>query len=98
MLEEIGAVAGAIWHALDVNGEMTMAKLKKEVQAEGLLFDWAVGWLAREDKITLTREKRTFRVCLKGRDTQKANAAERAGVRKAEPGSHVTLSGNAYSK
>ena len=27
MIEEIGAVAGAIWRALDMNGEMTLAKL-----------------------------------------------------------------------
>ena len=52
MIEEIGVVAGAIWHVLDTNGEMTLTKLKKEVKAEGPLFDWAIGWLAREDKIT----------------------------------------------
>ena len=75
MIEEIGAVAGAIWHALDTEGEMTLAKLKKEVDAEGSLFDWAIGWLAREDKIALTREKRSIVVCLKGRETQRANAA-----------------------
>ncbi len=75
MNEEIGAVAGAIWHSLDVNGEMTLAKLKKEVKAEGPLFDWAIGWLAREDKITLTREKRSIYVCLRGREAQRANAA-----------------------
>lgn len=75
MTEEIGVVAGAIWHALDANGEMALAKLKKEVKAEGPLFDWAIGWLAREDKITLTREKRSFRVSIKGRQSQGATAA-----------------------
>jgi hypothetical protein len=75
MIEEIGAVAGAIWRALDTNGEMTLAKLKKDVDAEGPLFDWAIGWLAREDKIELMRDKRSIRVSLKGRETQRANAA-----------------------
>jgi hypothetical protein len=75
MNEEIGKVAGAIWHALEANGEMTLTKLKKEVETEGLIFDWAIGWLAREDKIDLTREKRTVRVCLKGWHGQRANAA-----------------------
>jgi hypothetical protein len=75
MSEQIGKAAGAIWHALDVKGGMTLAKLKKEVDAEGPIFDWAIGWLAREDKIVLTREKRSFRVCLKGWDGQRANAA-----------------------
>ena len=49
MSEEIGTMAGAIWHALEANGEMTMAKLKKDVKATSPLFDWAIGWLARED-------------------------------------------------
>ena len=75
MIEEIGAVAGATWHALDMNGETTLAKLKKDVVAEGPLFDWAIGWLAREDKIELMRDKRSIRVWLKGRETQRANAA-----------------------
>jgi hypothetical protein len=75
MNEEIGAVAGAIWHSLDVSGEMTLAKLKKEVKAESPFFDWAIGWLAREDKITLTQEKRSIYVCLRGREAQRANAA-----------------------
>lgn len=74
MMEEIGVVAGAIWCVLDANGEMALAKLKKEVKAEGPLFDWAIGWLAREDKITLTRDKRSYRVCLKGRQSQAATA------------------------
>ena len=73
MTEEIGTMAGAIWHTLEANGEMTLAKLKKEVELESPIFDWAIGWLAREDKIVLTGEKRSFRVCLK--DWQSANAA-----------------------
>ena len=75
MIEEIGAAAGAIWHALDANGEMTLAKLKKEAAADVSLFDWAIGWLAREDKIELMRDKRSIRVWLKGREAQRANAA-----------------------
>ena len=75
MNEEIGAAAGAIWHSLDVNGEMTLAKLKKELKAASPVFDWAIGWLAREDKIMLTMEKRTIRVCLKGWHTQSMHAA-----------------------
>jgi hypothetical protein len=75
MIEEIGVAAGAIWQALDANGEMTMAKLKKEVKAEGVLFDWAIGWLAREDKIEIMRDKRSLLVWLKGRDLKRATAA-----------------------
>jgi len=75
MGEEIGTMAGAIWHTLEASGEMTLTKLKKELNAKSPLFDWAIGWLAREDKIILTEEKRSTRVCLKGWHTQSVHAA-----------------------
>ena len=66
MNEEIGTMAGAIWRALEASGEVTLPKLKRDLKAASPLFDWGIGWLAREDKIDLTAEKRTIRVCLKG--------------------------------
>ena len=75
MNEEIGQLAGSIWRTLDANGEMTLTELKKEAAAGTTLFDWAIGWLAREDKIMLTAEKRSVRVCLKGWHTQSMHAA-----------------------
>jgi hypothetical protein len=68
-------MAGVIWHTLEANGEMSLAKLKKQLNAYTPIFDWAIGWLAREDKIMLTTEKRTTRVCLKGWRTQSMHAA-----------------------
>jgi len=65
MREEIGITAGAIWRALDTQGELSLAQLKKEVNGKTPVFDWAVGWLAREEKIVITPEKRSFRLCLK---------------------------------
>ncbi len=75
MNEEIGTMAGAIWHALEGNGGMTLAKLKTELKAQAPVFDWAIGWLAREDKIDLARNGRSFWVSLKGRLSQQAHAA-----------------------
>ena len=75
MSEEIGTMAGVIWHTLETNGEMTVAKLKKELKATSPVFDWAIGWLAREDKIMLTMEKRSTRVCLNGWHTQSMHVA-----------------------
>ena len=75
MTEQIGTMAGEIWHALEANGEMTVAKLKRELKATTPLFDWAIGWLAREDKIVLTMEKKVARVCLKGRHAHGIHAA-----------------------
>ena len=68
MQEEIGIIAGAIWHVLDKEGEVSLAQLKKAVNGKTPVFDWAMGWLAREDKVVITREKRSFRVRL--RETQ----------------------------
>jgi hypothetical protein len=65
MNEEIGTMAGAIWQALEASGEVTLTKLKKDLKATSPLFDWAIGWLAREDKIVLATEKRMTRVRLK---------------------------------
>jgi len=63
--EEIGAAAGAIWQTLAGNGGCTLPKLRKSVDCKAPVFDWAIGWLAREDKIAITREKKSFLVNLK---------------------------------
>lgn len=73
MNEEIGTMAGVIWHTLEANGEMTLTKLKNDLKARSPLFDWAIGWLAREDKIMLTTEKKSTRIGL--RHTQSMHAA-----------------------
>jgi len=65
MQEEIGTAAGSIWQALNTRGELSLAQLKKEVKAKTPLFDWAIGWLAREDRIAITPEKSSFRVRLR---------------------------------
>jgi len=65
MHEDIGQMAGAVWHALNTRGELSLAQLKKEVNANGPMFDWAIGWLAREDKIVITPKKSSFTIRLK---------------------------------
>jgi hypothetical protein len=65
MQEEIGTVAGAIWKALAENSGCTLPKLRKSVGAKSPVFDWAIGWLARENKIEIMREKKSFLVRLK---------------------------------
>ncbi len=75
MTKEIGTMAGEIWKALEANGETSISKLKKDLQASSPLFDWAIGWLAREDKILLITENRSTRVGLKGRQAKSMHAA-----------------------
>jgi len=65
MQNEIGSTAGKIWHTLNSKGELSLIVLKQAVHGKAPLFDWAIGWLAREDKIVITPEKRSFRVRLR---------------------------------
>jgi winged helix-turn-helix protein DUF2582 len=64
MQEEIGTTAGAIWKILHAKGELSLSQLKKETKAKPPVFDWAIGWLARENKIAFKQQKRSIRVRL----------------------------------
>jgi len=75
MQEEIASTAGIIWHALNDSGELSLTKLKKEVNGKAPVFDWAVGWLAREDKIVITAVKRSFHIRLKDTHAKTAGHA-----------------------
>jgi Winged helix-turn-helix domain (DUF2582) len=66
MEEEIGTIAGAVWQALQDKEGVTLPALRKEVGCEAPVLDWAIGWLAREDKILITRVKRSYQVRLRG--------------------------------
>ncbi len=65
MDQEIGLMAGKIWHALESNGEMSVAALKKALGTRDLTADWAIGWLAREGKIVLRKERNTVKIALR---------------------------------
>jgi hypothetical protein len=64
MQDEIGLTAGMIWNALDTKGELSLAQLKSAANGKTPIFDWAIGWLAREDKIVITQAKRSLRLNL----------------------------------
>ena len=65
MNQEIGILAGKIWHTLDAKGEMSVAALKKAVGSREPAADWAIGWLAREEKIVLGKERNTLKIALR---------------------------------
>ncbi len=50
-------------------------ELKKGVKGKEPTFDWAIGWLAREDQIVITPEKRSFRIRLKQAQASAASAS-----------------------
>jgi hypothetical protein len=50
--EQIGETAGRIWTALGNKDEIGLAQLPKILNAKSDITYQALGWLAREDKIT----------------------------------------------
>jgi len=64
MEHEIGEAAGQIWRWLEENGETTVAKVKQETKLPDQLLHMGLGWLAREGKIELIKDKRTVKVGL----------------------------------
>ena len=63
-LEQIGQTAGDVWHVLHENGPLSVAKLVKSVDAPREIVQQAIGWLAREGKISIEEEGRSRIVSL----------------------------------
>ncbi len=65
VVQTIGEAAGHIWHTLHDDGELRLSTLQKRVEASPTLLHLALGWLAREDKIEITSDGRSYRVRLR---------------------------------
>ena len=65
LVESIGEMAGVVWSILSENGPMTMAKLVKSVGEPRDTVMQALGWLAREGKISIVEESRSRVVSLR---------------------------------
>ena len=64
--EFIGQIAGRVWHELSRKDEgLTVADLKKAVDAPPDLVLAAVGWLAREHKLDYKSNGRAAKIALK---------------------------------
>jgi hypothetical protein len=57
-VQQIGETAGAVWHTLNENGPLSLAKLVEHVGGNRDIVMQAIGWLAREDKIDIAETKR----------------------------------------
>lgn len=62
---QVGVTAGKVWHILHDEGPQTFSQLKKKVDGSAELLSFAVGWLAREDKVGITQENKIVKVALK---------------------------------
>ncbi len=65
MIDQIGINAGKVWDELELNGEMTTGSLKKSLGLAPFNLNIAIGWLAREDKILISRKGNTIKLQLK---------------------------------
>ncbi|REK15836.1 MAG: hypothetical protein DWQ37_08445 [Planctomycetota bacterium] len=57
-VDQIGDTAGMIWRHLNENGSRTLTQLAKEIDAPRDVVMQAVGWLAREQKLTIEEGSR----------------------------------------
>ena len=64
-VEQIGECAGAIWKLLAEHGALSTAKIVKELDAPRDLVMQALGWLAREDKLTIDTDSRSKLISLR---------------------------------
>ena len=63
MITKIGENAGAIWGALQ-NGALNLKALKKATKLKNDELAFALGWLARENKLTFTEKEGELIVAL----------------------------------
>jgi Winged helix-turn-helix domain (DUF2582) len=64
MVPEIGRAAGDVWHYLNSNGASTVERIKKALALKDAVLCMAVGWLAREGKLSFEVEDKTLRISL----------------------------------
>jgi hypothetical protein len=62
---EIGRVAGDVWGLLSRDGGLTIAAIKKSVDAPADVVVAAIGWLAREDKLEFSTSGRAVKISLR---------------------------------
>lgn len=65
-VDNIGMWAGMIWNALDIEGTLSVKKIKKVTKLKDKEIFAAIGWLAREGKINLAEDDTEIMVSLVG--------------------------------
>ena len=65
LMEQIGTSAGEIYNYLNTNGTVTVSKMKKDLDLKGNFADLGLGWLAREDKVYMSKRGTSVSVSLK---------------------------------
>ncbi|MBZ5672530.1 MAG: winged helix-turn-helix domain-containing protein [Acidobacteriia bacterium] len=62
---QIGEMAGEVWHLLSDAGPLTLAQIRRKLNRSSEFLNLALGWLAREEKVIVTQERRSLRAQLR---------------------------------
>lgn len=62
MIDNVGMTAGKVYKKLDVKGQMSLTRLKREVGGNDTMVTMAVGWLAREGKLNFAKERNVLKI------------------------------------
>ena len=65
MQQEIINAAGLIYNYLAEKGEVSMSKMKKDLDLNGNFAEMGLGWLSREDKIQYNQKARSISISLR---------------------------------
>ena len=63
--EQIIESAGQIYNYLNTKGEVSISKMKKDLDLYGNFTEMGLGWLSREDKLEYTKKIRSVSVKLR---------------------------------
>lgn len=63
-ITRIGTNAGKVWNALKESGEMSLSQVKKKTTLNDSETNMALGWLAREEKITFQKKGKSLNISL----------------------------------
>lgn len=64
MVHQIGHAAGEVWHHLESSGPCTIEQIKKGLQIKETILLMALGWLAREGKLSFERVGKAVRISI----------------------------------
>ena len=64
-VQQIGDTAGQVWHLLDSEGPVKITQLVKQIDAPRDMVMQAIGWLAREEKISIDEQTRARVISLR---------------------------------
>ena len=57
MAQAIGEAAGKIWSYLNENGDASVSAVVRKTGLNRAVAERAIGWLAREDKLVIEKQK-----------------------------------------